>query len=429
MADRSRRIRENYLLLDEVLKTRFAQNKEPREVNPHSRAAELSAPATATTLCGKARSRFPRVQNGEVDFASDLQVKLHRTHIPALDGLRAIAVFLVIFYHFGFSRVPGGRGVTAFFVLSGFLITWLLLKENEKSGTVSLSGFYMRRVLRIFPAFYCYWTLLIILLFLKHQVIPWPHAWSSVFYTSNYYIALNGDPENGFSHTWSLAIEEQFYLLWPLAFLLWRRNLARLTGHLVCIIGAVWLYRALLVFLLKVDQAYIYAAFDTRLDHLMVGCLLAVVLKRGVLLSFWKAVCSSVYLPLLTVALLAASIFLGGLFYDRYRDVFGFAVEPILFAVLVVQLISFCSSLPWRWIEWPVLQYLGRISYSLYLYQQITLHPVRRVLAAQPVVLQLAAAVIFTVIVATASYYLIERPFLKLKKVWANYRRPLVATA
>src|SRR2546428_12856857 len=65
---------------------------------------------------------------------------------PALDGLRAIAVFLVIFYHFGFSHVPGGRGVTAFFVLSGFLITWLLLKENEKSGTVSLSGFYMRRV-------------------------------------------------------------------------------------------------------------------------------------------------------------------------------------------------------------------------------------------------------------------------------------------
>lgn len=169
--------------------------------------------------------------------------------------------------------------------------------------------------------------------------------------------------------------------------------------------------------------------FDTRLDHLMVGCLLAVVLKRGVLVSFWKAVCSNIYLPLLTGALLAGSIFLGGEFYDRYRDVFGFAVEPILFAVLVVQLIRFCSSLPWKWIEWPVLRYLGRISYSLYLYQQITLYPVKRVLAAQPVVLQLAAAIMVTVIVATASYYLIERPFLKLKRVWANYRRPLVATA
>jgi peptidoglycan/LPS O-acetylase OafA/YrhL len=100
-----------------------------------------------------------------------------------------------------------------------------------------------------------------------------------------------------------------------------------------------------------------------------------------------------------------------------------------LFALLVVQLIRFCTSLPWRWIEWPVLRYLGRISYSLYLYQQITLYPVREALAAQPVIIQLAAAIILTVVVATASYYLIERPFLKLKKVWANYRRPLVAIA
>ena len=374
-------------------------------------------------------SRAREALSAPADFATDLQAKLHRTHIPALDGLRAIAVFLVIFYHFGFSRVPGGRGVTAFFVLSGFLITWLLLKENDRRSTISLSGFYMRRVLRIFPAFYCYWALLIALLLLTHKAVPWPHAWSSFFYTSNYYIALFGDPENGFSHTWSLAIEEQFYLLWPLAFLLWRRNLARLTVYLVCIIGAVWLYRVLLVFLLKVDQAYIYAAFDTRLDHLMVGCLLAVVLKRGVLLSFWEKICANRYLPFLTVALLAGSIFLGELWYDRYRDVFGFAVEPVLFAVLVVQLIRFCSSLPWRWIEWPVLRYLGRISYSLYLYQQITLYPVRKALASQPLIIQLIAAIILTVVVATASYYLIERPFLKLKKVWANYRRPLVATA
>lgn len=380
-------------------------------------------------LWANAHNRFPQQHKDAGDVASDLHAKLHRTHIPALDGLRAIAVFLVIFYHFGFSSVPGGRGVTAFFVLSGFLITWLLLKENEQTGTISLSGFYMRRLLRIFPAFYCYWTLLIILLLLKHQIIPWPHAWSSVFYVSNYYVALNGDPENGFSHTWSLAIEEQFYLLWPLAFLFWRRSIARLTVHLVCLIAAVWFYRAFLVFLLQVDQAYIYAAFDTRLDHLMVGCLLAVVLKRGVMPAFWKVVCANVYLPLVTVALLACSIFLGQLFYDRYRDVFGFAVEPVLFAVLIVQLIRFSSALPWKWIEFPVLRYLGRISYSLYLYQQITLYPVRRVLGAQPVVLQLVVAIFLTVAVASASYFLIERPFLKFKKVWAKYRRPLAATA
>jgi peptidoglycan/LPS O-acetylase OafA/YrhL len=416
--------------LDNELRTKFKQIKGSGEINVPSRMAdESSASLTGSAPPGSQDRRVPIGNDGELDVAADLRAKLHRAHIPALDGLRAIAVFLVIFYHFGFSWVPGGRGVTAFFVLSGFLITWLLVNEDEKTNSVSLSGFYVRRVLRIFPAFYCYWALLIALLLFKHQVIPWPHGLSSLFYLSNYYIALNGDPQNGFSHTWSLAIEEQFYLLWPLAFWFWRRNLPRLTVHLVGIVGAVWLYRALLVFLLKVDQAYIYAAFETRLDHLMVGCLLAVLLKRGVLRSFWKAVCSSVYLPLLTVALLAGSIFLGELSFDRYRDVVGFAVEPVLFAVLVVQLIRFCSAQPWKWIEWPVLRYLGRISYSLYLYQQITLYPVRRVLAAQPVFLQLAVAIILTVIVASASYYLIEQPFLRLKKVWANYRRPVVATA
>lgn len=383
----------------------------------------------ASMLSANAPTQYPFEQDGAVDVGADLQEKLHKSHIPALDGLRAIAVFLVIFYHFGFSRVPGGRGVTAFFVLSGLLITWLLLKENDKTGTISISSFYIRRVRRILPAFYCYCAVLIGLLLLKNHDIPWPHAWSSIFHTSNYYIALSGDPGNGFSHTWSLAIEEQFYILWPLAFLIWRKNPVRLTLYLVGIIGAVWLYRALLVFLFNVDQAYIYAAFDTRLDHLMVGCLLAVSLKRGLLRSFWKAVCSRVYLPLMTVVLLTASIFLGELFYDRYRDVFGFAVEPILFAVLVVQLVSLSSSWLWKWLEWPVLRYLGRISYSLYLYQQITLYPVRKVLASQPVILQLAAAIIFTVIVASASYYFVERPFLNLKKLWSNHRRPLVATA
>ncbi|HMB27009.1 MAG TPA: acyltransferase, partial [Blastocatellia bacterium] len=147
------------------------------------------------------------------EFASDLQSKLSLSHIPALDGIRAIAVFLVIFYHFGFAWAPGGLGVTMFFVLSGFLITWLLLKENGKYGDVSLKGFYLRRVLRIFPAFYVYWTALVFLLLLKGKDVLWPHAISSFFYVSDYYNAILGDPNNGFSHTWSLAIEEQFYLL------------------------------------------------------------------------------------------------------------------------------------------------------------------------------------------------------------------------
>src|SRR4029450_9761341 len=88
-----------------------------------------------------------------------LDLKLDGSHIPALDGLRAVAVLLVIFSHFGFAFVPAIQGVMVFFVLSGFLITWLLLKEHDRRGTISLLSFYKHRTLRIFPAFYAYWLM------------------------------------------------------------------------------------------------------------------------------------------------------------------------------------------------------------------------------------------------------------------------------
>jgi peptidoglycan/LPS O-acetylase OafA/YrhL len=344
-----------------------------------------------------------------------LQARLNGKTIPALDGVRAIAVFLVICYHFGFAQVPGGHGVMMFFVLSGFLITWLLLKENERNGNISLKGFYTRRVLRIFPAFYVYWLLVVGLLLSTSRQVPWAHAWSAFFYVSNYYGALHHHPENSFSHTWSLAIEEQFYLLWPVLFILWRRSLARMTVGLVALIGAVWIYRAVLCLVFNVDQSYIYSAFDTRLDHLMVGCLLAVLIKREALKSFWNRACAHAALPLLTIALLLASIFLGGAYVYRYRDVFGFAFEPVLIAVLIAQFVSLSVTPWWRWLNARALRFLGRISYPLYLYQQMTLYPARRVLAAYPVLVQLGAAICLTIGVAAISYYVVERPFLKLK--------------
>ena len=357
---------------------------------------------------------------------ANLESKLIHSHIPALDGLRAVAVFLVIIGHFGFVMVPGGHGVMIFFVLSGFLITWLLLKENERTGTISLGAFYKRRTLRIFPAFYAYWLMMVALLVATGRAVLWPHAWSALFYTSNYYSAINGDPNNGFSHTWSLAIEEQFYLLWPFLFLLLRGNLRRMTIFLAGLIGAVWIHRAILCYGFHIDQAYIYAAFDTRLDELMVGCLLAVLLKRGSLASVWRAISSNILLPVATIAALAISIYAGEAYIDRYRDVFGFAIEPLLFAILIVQMIALSSTRTWGWTEWRAVKFLGRISYSLYLYQQLTLHAVRHALEAYAVVVQLSAAIAVTIVLATISHYLIERPFLRLKSESPQPRKSLV---
>jgi len=358
-----------------------------------------------------------------MSLPASLDSKLNQPHIAALDGLRAVAVSLVIVSHFGFELVPGAHGVMIFFVLSGFLITWLLLNESERDGTVSLKSFYKRRTLRIFPAFYAYWLLLITILIGTGKAVLWPHAFSALFYSSNYYSAIYGDPNNGFSHTWSLAIEEQFYLLWPFVFLLLRSNLKRMTTFLSLLIAAVWLHRAVLCFGFHVDQSYIQAAFDTRLDELMAGCLLAVLLKRRVLSRFWQLVSSNQLLPFATIALLMISVYAGEFYVVRYRDVFGFAIEPLLIAILIAQMIAFSSTTIWGWTEFRAVKFLGRISYSLYLYQQLTLHAVKNALGGYPIIAQLAGAILVTVLIATASHYIIEQPFLKLRS--SSWRRRL----
>lgn len=120
-----------------------------------------------------------------------------------------------------------------------------------------------------------------------------------------------------------------------------RGNLRRMTTFLVCLIGAVWVHRAVLCFGFHIDQAYIQDAFDTRLDALMVGCLLAVLLKRRALSSVWRIASANTLMPLVTLALLMISVYVGEIYIDRYRDVFGFVIEPLLIAVFIVQMIAF----------------------------------------------------------------------------------------
>jgi peptidoglycan/LPS O-acetylase OafA/YrhL len=347
------------------------------------------------------------------EFESNLRDKLARPQIPSLNGIRAVAVLLVILYHYGLP-VPGAHGVLIFFVLSGFLITWLLLREQEQRGSVSLRGFYRRRMLRIFPAFYFYWAVLIALLVVTGKHVLWPHAISALVYLSDYYNAAFGDPNNGLSHTWSLAIEEQFYVLWPALFIWFRRDLRSLTIVLASLIGAVWAYRLILCLVFHVDQAYIYAAFDTRMDSLMMGCLVAVLLKRGALMSVWRRACHNGLVPLCMFALLAVSAVEGPSLLPRYRDLVGLAVDPVLVAVLMVQAIALSTAPYFAWLEWPAMRFLGRISYSLYLWQQLTLSLAHSVIRL-PAPLHFAVAMTVTVLAAAMSHYFIERPFLKLK--------------
>jgi peptidoglycan/LPS O-acetylase OafA/YrhL len=208
-----------------------------------------------------------------------------------------------------------------------------------------------------------------------------------------------------------------------------RAHLKKMTWFLVALIGAVWIHRAILCFVFHVDQAYIFAAFDTRLDELMVGCLVAVLLKRRAIPRLWGVISKSALLPFLTLGTLAVSIYAGDVHVNIYRDVFGFAIEPLLIAILIVQMISFSSTRLWKWTEWSAVKFLGRISYSLYLYQQLSLYSVRNALGHYPVVVQLAGAITVTIILATLSHYVVERPFLKLKTSAPRVRKELAYEA
>ena len=360
----------------------------------------MNALGTVTTAAAAGRGR--------------LDAALAHAHLPILDGVRAIAVFLVILYHFGFENSGGAAGVMIFFVLSGFLITWLLLKENAKSGEVSIGGFYKRRALRIFPAFYAYFALALAIELVRAREVPWQHALSALFYYSNYFGALVHPPPSFVSHTWSLAVEEQFYLLWPCIFWLFRKDSRKLAWITASIIGCVWIHRAVLHFVVGVHQGYIYRAFDTRFDHLLVGCLLAIVLHGRLLNRFWTTVCSTRVWAVLSISLLALSIGLG-INWTMYRNVIGFAIEPLLVAIAFAQLLSWRTSMPCSWLDLAPVAYLGRISYSLYLYQELTLYTARRLTVEYPVIVQFGFGVAATVVMASGSYFLVEKPFLKLK--------------
>jgi len=343
--------------------------------------------------------------------AERLAKALRAKHIPKLDGLRALSALLVMLYHFGYP-IPAGFGVTCFFVISGFLITWLLLEERDKTGGTSLKGFYIRRAFRIFPAFYVYWALSVAYKVIWHRPLLWGQAVSSFFYVCNYYQGLNAYPESGFSRTWSLGVEEQFYLLWPFLFMKLRepRQLLRV---LLGIIAAIWVYRLGLYFA-GVHEYYLYTAFECRADSIFVGCALAVALRQRLLDAWVGRLCRHWTRLLVTVGCLGLSLVFHHAYGSNYRDPVAHLVEPVLFAILIVQMIG----IQWRPLELldarPV-RFLGLISYSTYLY-----HGVVPIPASAPVVLKLIPAYVM----AAGSYLGVEKPFLRLRDVWFSRYRP-----
>lgn len=339
--------------------------------------------------------------------------------MPSLDGLRAISILMVCYGHlsgtrnFPVSITEYGRwcgdvahlGVLVFFVISGFLITSLLMSEREMTGAISLKRFYVRRIVRIFPAFYAFILVMAIATLLGAA----PLTGRDFAYALTYMVNFEPNRALQMGHLWSLSVEEQFYLLWPLTLLLLRERRALFVAVAAIFIGPL-VRVAILEWIFRIDPHSLngmMTSFPAMFDYLAAGCALAL-LRPWLLSRMW-------YLRLTASPWLALAIPLV-LLINRMGShtmaiLLGAPVMNVCIALLIESSTRHASSLAGRFLNWKPVVSLGVLSYSLYLWQSPFFdHRSNAWINAFPQNLMLAF------LAALSSWFLIERPFVRLRR-------------
>jgi peptidoglycan/LPS O-acetylase OafA/YrhL len=320
--------------------------------------------------------------------------------IPSLDGLRALSISLVVAghwaelrYHSDIAGAFANLGVRIFFIISGYLITTLLLKEHARTSTIALREFYVRRAYRILPAAVVF--MLVAFAIFWHE-LRWYHMLAAALYLTNFDF---GHPWF-LGHLWSLSVEEQFYFLWPGALKKWHRHRVKL---LLGVIVFAPVYRVLCHFAGLHGRAD--ETFPAVADILAVGCLLAIFASR---------------LPKIRAGF-AAAMTLPVALVPVYVGFLHFHITPVLLLVLwpamhlsIAGLLLHVVQVPYAWLNLRPIVWLGKISYSLYLWQQLFVFGQH----ARPWYF-----VFLAVGAASASYYLVELPLLRVREKRAEIRK------
>lgn len=344
---------------------------------------------------------------------------------PPLDGLRGLSVLAVMAMHFGVSFAKGGGyGVDVFFVLSGFLITALLLQEWDRTGRISLKDFYIRRALRLLPALtlllaaFCLYSTLF--LDTEEARTNYKYTLAALFYSANWVRAFGHTMMGALGHTWSLSIEEQFYLIWPpllLVMLRYRVRLRKILYLLLAGVIVVAIHRALLW---HGEPSFYrtYNGLDTRADDLLIGCAVAILAVSGLLPKI-----SLLAIPAAIIVVIAVVVGMSDAAFLGYGGVTVFAglVALVLVSLLtkppgIVSLILECAPLVW----------VGRLSYSLYLWHYPVLEVVGNPSNLSPRE-NLLLRLTLSFVAAILSYYAVERPFLRLKDRFSRIKSRLPA--
>ena len=362
----------------------------------------------------------------------------HLPYAAGLDGLRALAVIAVVVYHAGLGWLRGGfLGVEVFFVISGYLITSLLLGEWDRWGSIDLKAFWMRRARRLLPALFAmlFAVLTYAVLFLPQEVAGLrKDVLAATFYVTNWYLILDqksyfeavGRPSL-LQHLWSLAIEEQFYLLWPVVFLTTMRRWSRWLALLV-VLAVAAASTTLMAFLYspEVDPSRIYYGTDTRATGLLAGVALALVwrpwLQQGRANRLASAALDAVGLAAI-LGIVAFCVLVGQ--YDPFLYQGGFALLALATAAAIATVVHPASHLGDWFLGRQPLRWIGLRSYSIYLWHwpvfMLTRPHLDVTLDGLPLLaLRLAATAAF----AEMSYRFIEAPIRggALGRAWTSLR-------
>lgn len=348
---------------------------------------------------------------------------------PGLDGIRGIAILIVVLRHAAgqlVERLPpaiewhfyvfanGNLGVTIFFVLSGYLITLVLAREADSPLEVILKNFYFKRVLRIFPAFFFYLVVILALALLSKIQLNMNAWFAAFFFVMNYF---HGRPDSHLvGHTWSLAVEEQFYIIWPLFFYWVTRKLDQRFKILIFLLACAPLVRALQrvatsIFDLNWIHWDLNSMFHTRYDSLLIGCVLALLIDNVKFQNWMRKYFSRdwIYLFLVPCILLLPEVPLSQLKIKNFmfEDFFVLPIQNLLIACCIWRAYNYFGKILDFIFCFGPLRYLGKISFSVYLWHLLFLNIEH---------FSIFFKLVFVILAGFFSYQFIERPFLKLKE-------------
>ena len=344
-------------------------------------------------------------------------------YVPALDGFRGVAIMVVVISHYGLGHlIPGGFGVTLFFFISGYLITRLLIAEYQKEQRIDLGRFYLRRVLRLYPALLFMVALAIgFTVFMGCGFQPGA-VLSTLFYYRNYYMLYGGSTalfncSRIFDITWSLAIEEHFYLFFPLLFmgLFPRPKLLAfvMAGSIVGVL--VWrLHLVATEGLTELTIFRIYHLTDTRLDAIMFGCLTSLILHLDRAGIYLRRVSHPAVFTAAVGLLFFTFLYRDGAFRETWRySLQALALSGILPAVLYAKPYARFKEILSR----SSLVTIGKLSYSLYLFHWVGVSVAENLVGGERLTVPwLLTAVPLGLVLSLISYQYVEKPTAGLRK-------------